>query len=100
MPFQYDRRTFSPHTVDSLNEGQPGVYGLWKQSTGTWIIVGETEDLKRRLNEYLNKTNTCVNRNWPTHWTAEVKRGGKDVRVRRETELKNELNPICTKRAG
>jgi hypothetical protein len=98
MPFPHQFRLFTRESVDWLDENQPGVYGLC--TADRWIRIGETDDLKRRLTEYLNGCNPCVSQWNPTHFTGIVIRGGQDIRVQREIELTNELKPVCNVHAG
>ena len=70
MPFpQQDSRPFNWVGLETLNANQLGVYGLSKQ--GQWIYVGKG-DIRQRLLDHLNGDNSCVTKQAPTHFVAEV----------------------------
>jgi len=95
MPFiQQTSREFSRQNVESVNPGQNGVYGLFRQ--GLWIYVGKG-DIRQRLLDHLNGDNPCITRQQPTHWVSEVL--GVDP-SNREKQLIVELAPTCNQKVG
>lgn len=94
MPFpQQSPRPFTREGIESLNPNQNGVYGLFRQ--GQWIYVGKG-DIRQRLLAHLNGDNTCITREGPTHYVAEVTWNMDG----RERELIIELSPKCNQRLG
>ena len=84
---------FNRASIEALNQGQVGVYGLYKP--GHWIYVGQG-DIRQRLLDHLNDDNPCITREQPMHWVAEVTL----QRDAREIELIAELKPSCNQRLG
>jgi hypothetical protein len=93
MPFAHPSRPFTRTDVESLNPNQTGVYGLFRADA--WVYVGRG-DIRDRLLAHLNGDNSCITRERPTHWTAEVTSGD----VAREKVLILELNPLCNRKVG
>lgn len=97
MPFvQQTSRFFTRVNVETLNQNQSGVYGLFKE--GIWVYIGKG-DIRKRLLDHLNGDNPCITRAKPTHWVAEVINGDPSLR---EKQLIAELNPwpICNEKLG
>jgi len=97
MPFvQQTQRFFTKENVETINPGQFGVYGLFKE--GICIYVGKG-DIRKRLLDHLNGDNPCIVKAQPTHWVYEVINGDPSIR---EKQLITELRPwpICNERLG
>lgn len=91
---QQTPRLFTRPDVESLNAGQVGVYGLFRNSC--WVYVGKG-DLRERLLAHLNGDNSYITKQAPTHWLGEVTQGGPSAR---ERELILALQPRCNLRVG
>jgi len=97
MPFiQQTPREFNRYNIESLNQNQYGVYGLFKQ--GVWVYIGKG-DIRQRLLDHLNGDNPCILRVQPTHWVDEVIHDETEVSIR-EKQLIAELNPVCNQKLG
>jgi hypothetical protein len=68
-----------------------GVYALWRHST--WIFVGETYDLQRRLLQHFHGSDPCILRQSPTSFGFELL--SPVNRLSRQRALVLELSPIC-----
>jgi hypothetical protein len=89
MPFPAQKaRTFNRTTVEALQSGQTGCYGLLVISA--WIYVG-TGDIRTRLLGHLNGDNPCIMRTRPTHWVDLLT---SDAETEAE-RLIAELKPTC-----
>lgn len=73
-----------------------GVYAIWKPDT--WIYVGETNDLQRRLLEHYDGDNACITRQNPTACGYEIVAAAS--RVARQNILIRELRPVCNQMLG
>lgn len=94
MPFpQQDPRPFTRVGIETLNPNQLGVYGLFRQ--GQWIYIGKV-DIRQRLLDHLNGDNSCITRQTPTRFVAEVTSSMDE----RERQLIVEFQPICNQRLG
>ena len=93
MPFAHPLRAFTRADIESLNQSQNGVYGIF--SNGVCIYVGRG-DIRARLLAHLNGENTCISGQRPTQWTGEVRADD----VAREKELIVELAPRCNQKVG
>lgn len=97
MPFvQQTSRIFTLQNIEAINEGQLGVYGLFK--SGEWVYVGKG-DIRNRLLSHLRGDNPCIIQKRPTHWVDEVIPNSFQ-RDQREKELIIELGPSCNERVG
>ena len=85
-------RLFTKQSIEVLNVGQIGVYGLFRQ--GLWVYVGKG-DIKQRLLDHLNGDNPLISRAQPTHWVGELVVGDPSFR---EKELILEFLPICNQK--
>ena len=85
---------FTRQIIELLNDGQIGVYGLFKQ--GVWVYVGKG-DIRQRLLDHLSGDNPRITRQVPTHWVAELTFGDPSAR---ERQLILELQPVCNQRVG
>ena len=70
-----------------------GVYALTKPDV--WVYVG-SGDIRKSLLGHLNGDNPCINREQPTHWTAELRT---DADCSAKAAIL-ELSPICNQRVG
>jgi hypothetical protein len=94
MPFRSnDVRPFTRIAIEALDEGQTGVYGIFRENQ--WIYIGRG-DIRERLLDHLNGDNDCIIAWGPTHWIAEVT----PYPLSREIELTVEFNPPCNQRVG
>jgi hypothetical protein len=95
VPFpEQTSRPFTREGIESIAAGQRGCYGIFKP--GTWIYVGKSDDLQRRLLEHLNGDNLCITLHGPTHFVGLVT-ADPDAR---EKALILELDPVCNKKVG
>lgn len=86
-------------TVVSVRKNAPessGVYGLSNGSE--WIFIGETDDIRARLLEHLQETNTTLAGRGPTGFTFEECSPG--VRLSRQDALVRQFGPFCNRRPG
>jgi hypothetical protein len=72
-----------------------GVYGLFST---TWVYIGETEDIQRRLLEHLVMVDPCIDRLSPTGFTYEL--AEEEVRIGRQNQLIAEFRPACGQKLG
>jgi hypothetical protein len=93
MPFTTKGKPYTKSDVESIAEGQIGVYGIYK--SGAWIYVGRG-DIRERMLAHLNGDNSCITNAKPTGWCAEVTNNS----VAREKELIEELSPSCSQKVG
>lgn len=89
-------RAFTAISVRKNAPESPGVYGL--SNSKEWIFIGEANDIRARLLEHLEETNTALAHQRPTGFAFEECSPGnrfsrKDVLVRR-------FEPCCNGRAG
>lgn len=92
MPFEnYVARSFTAASVQRDAPASSGVYGL--SSAREWIYVGETDNIKARLLEHLEESNTFLSARQPTGFTFEV--CPFFDRLARQTRLILELEPPC-----
>lgn len=70
----------------------PAVY-IVSDISGRVIYVGQTDNLKRRMSEYLADRNHRMHRYAPYYVAAEVNYGGEFVRRAREAQLIAEYDP-------
>ena len=68
-----------------------GVYAIWRP--GTWVFIGETNDLRHALMEHFGGDNACITQSRPTTFGYEAHPEGS--RVERQHELIAELRPTC-----
>jgi hypothetical protein len=92
MPISGSAYTFSKHVIDSVNE-VGAVYGLFRYSaqdlTFYCLYVGQTDNLRRRLQEHLNNPPVAG----LTHFFAEVYYTSHQ-RFARERALIAEFQPV------
>ena len=94
MPFRTDYEgPFTRQGIEKVPATAHGVYGLRK--LGEWVYVGKG-DIRDRLLSHLNGDNSCITRNNPTSYVAEVTSNA-DAR---EEQLIRELDPTCNRRVG
>ena len=96
MPWQGQNFAYTRASIVQNAPSVSGVYAIWKQ--GTWIYVGETNDLKRRMLEHYDGDNACITRNAPTGFGFEVVQAA--TRVARQNQLIGELKPACNQMLG
>ena len=87
MPFQA-----GPYALDMLNEVS-GVYGIANSAHGI-IYVGQSENLKRRMQEHMADRTHCMWTHSPSVVFAEVV-NGEAGRRSRESQLILEFDPPC-----
>jgi len=73
-----------------------GVYAIYNSTT--WIYIGESNDIQRRLLEHLGEYGTCIKRSAPTSFCYEIVAA--PSRVQRQNGLIVELRPSCNQRLG
>jgi len=96
MPFtQQTPRVFTRENIETINPGQSGIYGLFKE--GVWVYIGKG-DIRKRLLDHLNGDNPCIVRAQPTRWVDEV--CVDPVMSSREQQLILECNPLCNQKVG
>jgi len=93
MSFITDGRPYTKANIESISEGQMGVYGIYKKEG--WIYVGRG-DIRARMLAHYNGDNSCITNAAPTGWCAEVTSNAEA----REKELIVELSPSCNKKVG
>jgi hypothetical protein len=93
MPFQFPMRPYTSVDVLMLQEGQNGVYGIFR---GTACIYVGKGDVRSRLLDHLNNDNPCISSNKPDQWTAVITPDADDL----EKKLIYEYKPFCNKRVG
>ena len=93
MPFgnsdYYDFNTTNWNSV-------AGVYGI-VNSSKQMIYVGETDDLKRRMDEHRADKNHCMHMYSPALVQVEVITAGETARRSRERALIAEYDPPCNR---
>lgn len=72
----------------------PGVYVI-QTTGGLAIYVGETQNLQRRIEEHRADREHCLQWYTPTWVAFESGAYSKEVRMARETTLREELKPFC-----
>lgn len=87
MPFQK-----GPFALDMLYEVS-GVYGV-ATSSNSIVYVGQSENLKRRMQEHLADSTHCMWTYSPDRVFAEIVYG-EGARRLREAQLIAEFNPPC-----
>jgi len=118
MPFSsLNKRTFQRESIDQLQQGLRGCYGLFREEPvrgfGSGILppkelcirVGQSIDIRRRLIEYLNDDDACVSLQNPAFFYFEqitpqgfaLLLGTTDDLDARERALITEYNPICNR---
>ena len=89
MPFPaQDAKGFSRRDIMALQDGQMGVYGLYKDEQ--WVYVG-SGNIRARLVGHLNRDNNCIGFNAPNGLVIEVT----DDHENRAKALIAELRPTC-----
>ena len=84
--FAYNAMSISKHAPNAS-----GVYAIFRE--GLWIYIGETSDIRRRLQEHLDGDHRCIARYLPTAFSFELWPAGE--RAQRYNELVSELSPPC-----
>ena len=92
MPF-YNVRWFN--FDDRALPEWPGVYGI-TNSAKEVIYIGQTDNLKRRIDEHKNDTRHCMHRRGPLRIVFEYVSDEK-LRLARERQLIDEYRPPCNK---
>ena len=99
MPFpQQTALAFNKATVESLEDGKKGCYGLFQQAqTGrVWIYVGKADNMRKRLLEHVNGDNPCITKYRPSHFVTVLASNNENL----EKQLIGELDPYCNKKVG
>lgn len=86
-----DVHPFDRASIESKASQRSGVYGLF---TGeTWIYIGESNDIRRRLWEHLDGDNPCIDNHGPSHFKYEI--WPEHQRVIRQNQLIQDYRPSC-----
>ena len=94
MPFpKQTPRPFTREDVASINAGQIGCYGIYRD--GAWVYIGRG-DIRTRLLSHLRGDNPEILRERPTHWVGVVTQEDETE----ERRLLVECRPICNQRLG
>jgi predicted GIY-YIG superfamily endonuclease len=96
MAFQNPGFLFNRASILQHAPSASGVYGLWTATS--WIYVGESNDIQRRLLEHFNGDNVLITRAAPTSFGFEL--SGAFQRVARQNALILELRPFCNQILG
>lgn len=73
-----------------------GVYVIYNPRT--YIFVGESKNIRKRLLEHFQGDNQCILSNNPVYYDYEL--CSEDRRVQRQRELIDRLKPICNQGAN
>ena len=87
---------FSEVGIRASAPASSGVYAIYNRTT--WIYVGESNDIQRRLLEHVGEVGTCINRSAPASFCYETVAAS--TRVQRQNGLILELRPSCNQRLG
>lgn len=94
MPFPQQNGTlFNRQSIEAINPGQEGCYGIYR--SGQWIYVGRG-DIRDRLLAHLNGDNPSILREVPTHFVTAVSANSVEL----EKQLIRELTPCCNQKVG
>ena len=89
-------RAFTAISIRNNAPSSSGVYGL---SNGReWIFIGEANDIRARLMEHLQETNTMLANRRPTGFTFEE--CSPASRISRQDALVRQFEPFCNRRNG
>lgn len=91
MPWAGNRLPWDRSAILLEVPNASGVYALWR--LGTWIYVGESYDLQRRLLQHFHGSEPCIVREAPTSFGFELL--SPVGRLSRQRALVLELRPIC-----
>lgn len=92
MPFiNFSARPFTLRSINQNAPPQSGVYGICSPSE--WVVVGEAENIREVLLQYLGQPNSTVGGRRPTGFTFELCEG--NARMARKRTLIMELHPTC-----
>jgi len=90
MPFSFQEI----HNINSTTWNPvPAVYGIMN-SQSLIVYIGQTNNLRERLQQHLNDTTHCMHSYQPAQVVAEVI-SSEQERLNRERELIAEYNPPC-----
>ena len=89
-------RAFTAISVRKNAPESSGVYGL--SNSREWLFIGEARDIRARLLEHLQETNTMLANGGPTGFTFEECPAGN--RFARQGALVRQFNPCCNRRSG
>ncbi len=89
MPFNNN----TTYNFNSTWKEIPAVYGILNAQKQL-IYVGQTDNLRRRMDEHCCDTQHLMHKYKPAFLIAEIVRD-KTLRVNRERQLINEYNPPC-----
>ncbi len=78
-------------TVAAVAPRMSGVYGIC--NAGTWIYVGEADDIRRRMLEHVGGDNWRIAQEVPTVWAYEEM--GAFARMVRQQNLITALDPVA-----
>ena len=94
MPFpQQAPRAFTRENVETLMQGQMGVYGIF--TLGGCVYVGRG-DIRERLLAHLNGDNALITQQRPTYWLGAVTANYVEL----EKQLIVEFQPTCNRKVG
>ena len=81
-------------TVVSVRKNAPEASGVYGLSNGReWIFIGEADDIRARLLEHLQETNTRLTDRRPTGFTFEECPA--ETRLSRQDALIRQFVPFC-----
>ena len=89
-------RSFTSVSVRKNAPESSGVYGL--SNASEWIFIGEASNIRVRLMEHLEETDTMLTNRTPTGFTFEE--CPPDNRVSRQDSLVRQFEPFCNCRPG
>lgn len=89
-------RSFTAVSVRKNAPASSGVYGL--SNHREWIFIGEASNIRARLMEHLEETDTPLKNRRPTGFSFEECAPGD--RVFRQDALVRQFEPFCNRRVG
>jgi predicted GIY-YIG superfamily endonuclease len=82
---------FTKEAVERNAPERSGIYGLYRSKT--WVYIGESDDIRRRLLEHLDEQGTCIKRYADLWFSYELYPAA--GRAARQNALIRELKPVC-----
>jgi predicted GIY-YIG superfamily endonuclease len=89
-------RSFTAVSVTKNAPERSGVYGL--SNGNEWVFIGEASNIRARLMEHLEETNTMLTNRRPTGFTFEE--CPPSDRSSRQDALVRQFEPFCNRRPG
>lgn len=89
--------TYYIYDMPGSFKAQPGNYIFCKIVNNEWvpIYIGETSDLSDRFENH--HASSCIINSSVTHIHAHLTKGGKQVRLDEETDLRQNFDTPCNK---